>query len=166
MKRMLNTLVAFGVSLTFGCDNIRMDSLGTHLVENAIGIARATSSDPRFERIVSTYTRAELRKEIAARHHLTIHVPGRINAGGCKVDPDHTAKQSLIQKPKSWRVDRMIEVVRGLCCEETAAALTDDVDDFITTMSEIAKCLDHHVYSVNEAANSTIMARLISFKRE
>ena len=166
VKRMLNTLVAFGVALRFGCDNIRMDSLGTHLVENAIGIARATSSDPRFERIVSTYTRAELRKEIAARHHLTIHIPGRINAGGCKVDPDHATKQPLISKPKSWRVDRMIEVIRGLCCEETAAALTDDVEYFISTMSEIAKSLDHHVYNVNETANSTIMARLISFKRE
>ena len=33
-------------------------------------------------------------------------------------------------------------------------------------MSEIAKSLDHHVYNVNETANSTIMARLISFKRE
>lgn len=166
VKRMLNTLVAFGVALQFGCENIRLDSLGTHLVENAIGIARATSSDPRFERIVSTYTRAELRKEIAAKRNFTIHIPGRINDGGCKVDPDRLSTKKLISKPEDWRVDSMINVFRGLCKAETSPALINDAQYFISTMSEMAKCFDHHVYEVNETANSAIMARLISFKDE
>ena len=46
-KRILNTLCGFGVALVFGSDSFRIDRIGTHLVENAIGIARSTSADPR-----------------------------------------------------------------------------------------------------------------------
>ena len=82
-------LYLFGVALTLGAENIRMDALGTHLVENAIGLARAASSDPRYERIIQTYARAEVKKEIAADLGVTLHVQGRVNHGGCKVDPDY-----------------------------------------------------------------------------
>ena len=65
IKRILNSLVAFGVVLIFGDERLRTDALGTHLVENSIGIARQTSFDPRWERILATYCHAEERKELA-----------------------------------------------------------------------------------------------------
>ena len=60
MLRMMNTLVATGISLTFGEDFLRLDAIGTHLVENTIGIARMTSNDPRWSRILTTYGHAEI----------------------------------------------------------------------------------------------------------
>ena len=92
VKRMLNTLCAFGVTLVFGSDALRMDSLGTHLVENAIGIARSTSSDHRCERILATYAHNELRKEFAAHLDLSLRVQGRLNYGGCKIDLDEITR--------------------------------------------------------------------------
>lgn len=166
VKRMLNTLVTFGVVLFFGADNIRLDALGTHLVENAIGIARSTSHDPRYECILATYVHNELRKRFADDLGITIHIPGRVNSGGCKVDPDHQCKSEPLSKPKGWRVDTILQLLRGLTNEEVAPALKDEALLFQSQLSEIAEQLDTHQYSVNEAANSTIMARLIKFASE
>lgn len=55
-------MVAFGIALMFGDERLRLDALGTHLVENNIGIARQTSFDPIWERILTTYCHAEMRK--------------------------------------------------------------------------------------------------------
>ena len=166
VKRMLNTLVTFGVVLFFGADNVRLDALGTHLVENAIGIARSTSHDPRYECILATYVHNELRKMFADDLGITIHIPGRVNSGGCKVDPDHQCKSEPLSKPKGWRVDTILQLLRGLTNEEVAPALKDEALLFQSQLSEIAEQLDTHQYSVNEAANSTMMARLIKFTSE
>ena len=166
-SRMLNTLVVFGVTLRFGCENVRMDALGTHLVENCIGIARASSSDPRYERIIQTYAHAEIRKEIAAKIGITLYVPGRVNHGGCKVDPDYqNTKERLIRKPKEWRVDRLLMLIRGICQKETCKFMTEDLERFILDLKALVPALDEHEYNINEAANCGIMARIVSFKKE
>ena len=165
VKRMLNTLVAFGVALSFGAENIRLDALGTHLVENQIGIARSTSNDPRYQRILSTFTHAELRKQCASELNLCIHVQGRLNSGGCKVDPDYAMSGPLIAKPQGWRVDAILQLFHGLSSEKIAPALKSDVKLFTSQLSGICSQLDRHVYGVNETANATIMARLIKFNK-
>ena len=163
VHRMLNTLTVFGVVLRFGADNVRLDALGTHLVENAIGIARSTSNDPRYERILTCYAHNELRKTLGADLGVILHVPGRVNSGGCKVDPDYRSDIELIAKPSDWRVDDILQLFRGLTNSETAPALKDDALLFISELKKIFPQLDMHEYKVNEAANSTIMARLIKF---
>ena len=166
-RRMLNTLVAFGLVLRFGSENVRMDALGTHLVENCIGLARASSSDPRYERIVQTYTHAEVRKEIAARFGITLHVQGRLNHGGCKVDPDYQqTEKTLIAKPDNWKVDRLLMLMRGICQPETRPFMTDQLNLFVSDLHELVPAFDKHHYNVNEAANCAIMARIVSFKKE
>ena len=164
VKRMLNTLAAFGVALRFGANNIRLDALGTHLVENAIGVARATSSDPRYERILTTFAHAELRKTLASELKVTIHIPGRVNSGGCKVDPDYAVEEPQVSKPELWRVDEIIHLFRGLMTPEIAPALMDDATSFIAELSSISEKLDRYEYNVNDAANSSIVARLIKFQ--
>ena len=47
-----------------------------HLVKNAIGVAKATSADPRYERIVTTHAHGQLRKNLASELGITIYVPG------------------------------------------------------------------------------------------
>ena len=163
VHRMLNTLTVFGVALRFGADNIRLDALGTHLVENAIGIARSTSHDPRYERIVTCYAHNELRKKLGADLGVTLHVPGRVNSGGCKVDPDYKSDCELIAKPSEWRVDDILQLFRGLTNSDTSPALELDAKEFVSELREISPQLDLREYKVNEAANSTIMARLIKF---
>ena len=166
-RRMLNTLAAFGVSLSFGCDNMRMDALGTHLVENNIGIARASSSDPRYERIIQTFAHAQVRKEIAGRHGIQLHVQGRVNDGGCKVDPDYQCVgQTLISKPSHWRVDTLLQLLRGICQPETVEFLRGARDQFITDMETLIPSLDKHEYSINETANCGIMARIVSLRKK
>ena len=166
-RRMLNTLVMFGVALMFGCDNMRMDALGTHLVENSIGIARASSNDPRYERIIQTYTHAEVRKEIAAKLGICLYVPGRVNQGGCKVDPDYRcAGRSLKSKPSRWRVDGILQLLRGLCQPETAEFMSKKLKKFLSELAQLIPILDRHEYNINSAANCGIMARIISLVKK
>ena len=134
-----------------------------YLVENAIGIARSTSHDPRYERIVTCYAHNELRKKLGADLGVTLHVPGRVNSGGCKVDPDYKSDSELIAKPSEWRVDDILQLFRGLTNSDTSPALELDAKEFVSELREISPQLDLREYKVNEAANSTIMARLIKF---
>ena len=151
----------------FGCDNMRMDALGTHLVENSIGIARASSNDPRYERIIQTYTHAEVRKEIAAKLGICLYVPGRVNQGGCKVDPDYRcAGRSLKSKPSRWRVDGILQLLRGLCQPETAEFMSKKLKKFLSELAQLIPILDRHEYNINSAANCGIMARIISLVKK
>lgn len=74
IKRILNTLVAFGIALRFGNERLKLDALGTHLVENAIGIPRQTSFDPRWERILATFCHVKIRKCLAKSLGIQIRV--------------------------------------------------------------------------------------------
>ena len=38
-KRMLHTCLALGIAINFGPAHTRLDAIGSHLIENAIGIA-------------------------------------------------------------------------------------------------------------------------------
>ena len=71
-KRILNTIAGLAIAVAYGPHFIRLDSIGTHLVENAIGIARSASFDPRWEKIIYTYSTSELRKQIAQDYNLTL----------------------------------------------------------------------------------------------
>ena len=165
-RRMLNSLVMFGVALMFGSENIRLDSLGTHLVENSIGIARGTSNDPRYERIIQAYAHAELRKEIAGELGVRIYVSGRVNDGGCKVDPDHQMKrEKLVSKPGGWRIDVLLDFWKCVCNDEIRPAFEQEISEFIRELERVAPVCDKHCYDVNESANSGIMARLIAFSK-
>lgn len=165
-RRILNSLTMFGVVLMFGSENIRMDALGTHLVENSIGIARGTSNDPRYERIIQAYAHAELRKEIAAELGLRIYVSGRVNDGGCKVDPDYqTRRQNLVSKPKHWRVDALLNLWKCACNDATRPVFEGEISAFTDELEMLAAACDRHAYNVNESANSGIMARLVSFSK-
>ena len=167
-RRMLNTLCGFGVALQFGSDSIRMDSLGTHLVENAIGVARSTSADPRCTRIISTYARNELRKEIAERLGLTLYVQGRLNAGGCKIDPDSVMQQAheeLISKPGEWNVPDILTLARALCCPDTCTAMETEACQFANELDIVAASNIVELYEPNAAANCGILARLLEFHK-
>ena len=161
--RNINTLVGFGVALIFGEDEMRMDALGTHLVENAIGIARQDSADPRWQRILSSFSHAEMRKRYAFKHGIKLHIQGRINDGGCKLPK--TYESSLIEKNPEWRVENFIQSLYGCCKDDLREFCKDSLLQMIQQIKDISGELDLHEYSVNDAANSSIMARIISFTK-
>ena len=123
---MLNTLIATSITLRFGENHLRLDAIGTHLVENAIGIARMTSSDPRWTRILTTYSHSELKKKLARKYCIHLHVHGRVNDGGCKIDQP-SEESTKISKPKDWSVPNAINFFRGLCNPKTSEELLDEL---------------------------------------
>ena len=168
VRRMLNTLCAFGVTLVFGSNSVRMDSLGTHLVENAIGIARSTSSDHRYERIITTYAHNELRKSLAERLNVVLRVPNRITDGGCKIELDDRMCQAgpLASKPRDWNVPYILHLSRALCSPALAPAMKTDALEFANDLDAIAYLSDRQTHDTSLVANSGILSRLFGFKSE
>ena len=167
VRRMLNTLACFGSILFFGVDRLRMDCLGTHLVENAIGIARSTSSDPRYERVLTTFSHNELRKELAMKHSIQLHVPARINKGGCKLEADVDGDQleePQVEKPARWTVNKIVNLAKCMCTPDIAPALSHKIPRLINEIDLISEAVETEGDDVNRAANNGILARLFAFK--
>ena len=162
--RNINTLVAFGVAFIFGDDEMRMDALGTHLVENSIGLARQDSSDPRWERILTSFSHAEMRKRFAFQHGIKLYVQGRLNDGGCKLP--NAKSETLVRKNPEWRVENFIQCLFGCCRDDVRECCKDLLIEMIQEIKDIVGELDLHEYSCNDAANSSIMARIISFSKK
>lgn len=95
--RLINTIVALGIALLFGPPDLRTDAIGTHLVENVIGIARSASFDQWRSRILASFAYAELRIILARNLGLELYISKRINQGGCKIhENDETMISNLI----------------------------------------------------------------------
>ena len=112
IKRMIHTCIALGISLVNGPQHVRLDSIGTHLVENAIGIARSVSNSTDYERIVSAFANSEMRKEIGEKWQLSLHVQHRINDGGAKVD---TLSNSGLQHGSDWDTRDIVSQLHEQC---------------------------------------------------
>ena len=164
--RMMNSLIASAIVLVFTSNFVRMDSVGTHLVENSIGIARQTSNDPRWERIITTFSHAALRKKIARKYGIQIHIQGRVNDGGCKVDQIADSQKppgTLLSKPKNWSVVGIIQLFKGLCNPDTSKAFHEDCKNFIEELERISSLFKLKERNINASANCGILARFISF---
>ena len=160
IRRIMNTIVALGILVSLEDDHVRMDAIGTHLVENAIGIARSTSFDPRWCRILVTYACAELRKQIARKYGLTLYVHNRVNAGGCKLG----SSPGNVKKPEEWRLEDILTMMYGCCFDEWLEAYTPFLCDFIDKLEELASVTRVKRVNSSEVANSQILSRLLAFK--
>ena len=109
-RRMLNSCLGFGLALAYGPQFMRLDALGTHLVENMIGVARSLSNDSRFERIVSAFANSDMKQQMTQKMGLKIHIPKRINDGGAKID---TFETHGLRHPESWVADNIISMIIG-----------------------------------------------------
>lgn len=164
--RMLNSLVATALTLIFA-DYIRTDCVGTHLVENCIELARQTSNDPRWSRIISSFSHSELRKKISKKYGIRLHVQKRLNDGGCKIDQGSDAKKqpgTLFSRPKDWSIPNILQLLIGICNKDTVEALKPDLENFMNEINELGNLIDIKNYNINETANNNIIARLVSFK--
>ena len=135
-------------------------------MQNTIGLARQTSNDPRFERILVTYSHCELRKKLAKKHELKLHIQGRVNQGGCKIDQHADAKRKKISKPPSWNIPEIIQLLSILCFPETCDAFPEQLKMFIEQIHSLISITNIHYYDFNETANNGIFARLVLFKSD
>ena len=159
--RMLHTCIALAISLRHGPRFVRMDALGTHLVENRIGIARASSHDPRWARILSHCSASELRKRLATKHKLQLYVPHRINHGGAKVD---TCLSLGLQLP-NWDASDIVEMFANSLNSDIEEAIATEMMDFADELSPVADRIVIPLHeNPNKAANNGIMARNINFQ--
>ena len=119
IMRMMHTCLAFGIAIVFGPKNLRLDSIGTHLIENTIGIARSVSNSTDYERILSAFANAQMRKEIANKLGLTLYVSHRVNDGGAKVD---TQSATGLRHPNRWDARDIVSLFHeqciGVSCED------------------------------------------------
>ena len=157
--RMIHTCLAFAISLRYGPRHIRMDAIGTHLVENRIGNARAGCNDPRWVRILSNSALAEMRKMLAQKYQLNLYWSKRINHRGAKVDT--LADEGLVL-PVSWRPDGILRLFTDSL--EGDGTLTKDLERFAVELLNVAKSIHKPTLeNPSEVANTVIMARNISF---
>lgn len=159
-RRMMNTCLAFGLALVRGPRLLRMDAIGTHLVENMIGIARSISNDTSFERIATAFVNSDARHEIAKDIGITIHVARRINDGGAKVE---TLSEDGLP-PLAWDPTDIVTMIMERDAEfggkESAEfdAFLADLDSFTT------KIVIHKLHHPSAVANALIVERNHKFQ--
>ena len=162
IKRMMHTCLAIGISMLFGPDKLRLDALGTHIVENAIGIARSISNSTKYESICSAFAVAELRKELAKKHSITLYIPKRINDGGSKID---TICEDGIQHPEWWDAHDIVSACVEVCASETRQACEPEVLKFGQELSSfLCKLEIKELQETSEVANALIVQRNYKFK--
>ena len=159
-KRILHTCLALGIALMFGPRNIRLDSIGTHLVENTIGLARTISNSPKFDAIIAAFAKAELRKKLALKYNIKLYIPRRINDGGAKVD---TLSAEGVTHTESWDAHD----ISSMLVERAAGLLIvdDDFERFVQDLADFTSCLCMRPFSLpSRSANSGITARNLLYK--
>ena len=158
-RRMMNTCLAFGLALTSGPRNVRLDAIGTHLVENFIGVARSTSNSTDFKRIITAFANGDMRKTIGHGHSLKLHVARRINDGGVKVDTG--TSEGLAQPP--WDPYDIISMIieRHL---EFGNCENKEFDIFLAEFQLFTAQLEvHQLHHPSAVANALIVDRNFKF---
>lgn len=115
--------------------------------------------------LVTTYAHAELRKRIARKHGLVLRVFGRLTDAGCKIDDlsESANEGDLTTIPEGWTPDVIVDLFFGLTQPPRSAHYEHYANEFAESLRKVSKVTDKHQYNVNSAANSGIVARLISF---
>lgn len=163
LYRVINSLVAFGITLASGDESIRLGALGTHITENAIGIARQDTSDPRWECILTSFAHNEQRKRLAWAYNIVLYVSGRINDAGCKTSLAVDADGGSRRVPKDWDATRIRDILFDACLWPSQRQAVEDVRRLANQIRQLFPPLKVYDRDLNETANQAIMGRLIAF---
>ena len=157
IRRMIHTCLSFGISMVFGPRHVRLDDLGTHLVENAIGIARCVSNSSDYSRIVSAFANAEIRKKLARKWNITLHIPKRITDGGAKIDTMQSEEIAVI--PEDWDPRDIVSRMREACISELREQVAAEYEKFAVLEEVVSKSRLRKLSCPSEVANTSIMSR-------
>lgn len=163
LKRMMHSCLALGISMLFGPTNLRLDALGTHLVENAIGVSRSIANSTKYETISSAFATAELRKEISRKYDITLYLPKRVNDGGAKIN----TLGDGIEHPEDWDANDIVSRLAEACDLDLLPSCEDEVSDFAHDLREFLSLMDRReLFETSEVANALIVQRNYKFKSE
>lgn len=161
IKRMMNTCLALGIAMSFGPKTLRLDAIGTHLIENQIGIARSTSNNTAYDRIISAFANSEMRKAIASECGLTLYVSHRVNDGGAKIS---TSQTEGLSHPKKWDVRDIVSMLHEVC------AGIENVEEFKQWCNQfetfVSKMQVHHLPAPSSVANALIIERNLKLQTQ
>lgn len=161
LKRMMHSCLALGISMLFAPNNLRLDALGTHLVENAIGVSRSTANSTKYESICSAFAIAELRKEISRKYDITLYLPKRVNDGGAKIN----TLADGIEHPKEWDAHDIISRLAEACDLDLLSSCEPEVFDFSRELRQFLALMDRReLFETSEVANALIVQRNYVFK--
>ena len=163
-KRMLHSCLALGICLRFGPRTLRLDAIGTHIVENSIGIARSVANSTKYTNILSAFAHAELRKEIARTYNIKLRVPRRVNDGGAKVD---TLSEDGIEQPETWDAFDIVSNFVEACNKDLMEPARADLQEFLVQLKDFTNSLKiAELSDTSEVANALIVQRNYNFKSE
>lgn len=161
LYRIINSLIAFGISIAYQEGDMRFGALGTHIVENIIGLARQDSSDPRWERILAVFAHIEHKKRLAELYSIVLYVSGRVNDAGCKGRIDSDA--GAIGRPSDWNVVGIVDMLFGCCKDDSPEVVYVEMADFCDQLGELFVPLRVYDREVNATANELIISRLMEW---
>ena len=162
LKRMLHSCLSFGISLWTGPNKLRLDAMGTHLVENAIGVARSTANSTRYSAIVSAFATAELRKDIARKYDIQLRVPKRLNDGGLKVD---TVADGGLTHPDSWDANDISSMFIEACNHDLMNTARAELNEFLGDFRAFTDSLQvSQLPETSDVSNALIVQRNYKFK--
>lgn len=107
--RTKNTILGLGYALKYFSKNIKISSLGTHLIELTFGNMRRTSyQNDSSEAMINGLVKSELSKDILKKYNIKRKIRGRINFGGSQYNeeewkndiPDTISLQRIFEEVK------------------------------------------------------------------
>ena len=162
IEKILCTILAYTCAFQLTPANVRTDALGTHIVEQIIGNGRH-GGDPRWERILSTFSQSTLRTVLMGMENMVVVSPGRLKTAGCTLSG---GEEYFIGDFDEDLVAQVL--VHGATPEGRAA---DDfsmnfqrVKCWLMDINAILKARENEIGRVwppSPVANSGILARLI-----
>ena len=162
IRLILCTIVAFGAAFQLHSHDLRTDALGTHIVEQRIGLGRK-DGDARWERILSRFSTSALRTLFQELDQIDVGVSKRLKVAGCRLseEGDWTIDDFDVDLFSWVMVHSLSEAGRAeesfpLGMERVIIWLSMIQDVLNERQSEIGQ-----VWMPNPAANSAIMARLM-----
>ena len=158
--RVIHLLFALYIELSTGGGCLRMSAFGTHVNENLIGRARVGAAGINsFPVFLRHFAKTEISRLLEHVHGISNLVRTRDNIGGTKLDL-HQIKQleALDIGAVTASFMQAFEKSDESNMRLNLAKIGDFLDDVINREGEVLR-----LYEPNRAANSGIMARLISF---
>ena len=164
VKRMMHSCLAIGICLLFGPRTLRLDAIGTHIVENSIGLARSVANSTKYTNILSAFARSEIRKKIARKYNIKLRVSRRVNDGGAKVD---TMFQDGIKQPDEWDAVDVASMFVESCNADLMDPARDELQEFLVRLKEFTEALHiSELADTSEVANALIVQRNYKFKAQ
>ena len=167
LERILCTITAYSSAFLLYSDELRTDSLGTHIVEQRIGQSRR-GGDCRWERILSLFTQGVIRSLFLEQDRVEPYSRGRLKTAGCRLTGDGDVFIESFDSSLMSRVMIHSLTAAGRTPEEFSGCL-GQVISWLTELDSVLQERRNEVGKLwlpNPAANSSIIARLLKSSLE